>query len=152
MEGAGVAFHAPPSKNLGTWMDGELYKVVLQRRLRMPIWPAACHCTACGAAMDMWGDHALSCGCKGDRTLRHNALRDVTYHAALAAGLQPQRETRSVFPARSASSHNGRSQAFCRSAQVKMPCARTSSPMDVGQLTSGSRDGTTEPQQRGISP
>jgi len=100
VEGAGMVFHAPPSKNLGTWMDGDLYKVVLQRRLRMPLWPEACHCTACGAAMDIWGDHALSCGCRGDRTLRHNALRDVTYHAALAAGLQPQREKSGLLPQR----------------------------------------------------
>ena len=95
-----MVFHAPPSKNLGTWMDGDLYKVVLQRRLRMPLWPEACHCTACGAAMDIWGDHALPCGCRGDRTLRHNALRDVTYHAALAAGLQPQREKSGLLPQR----------------------------------------------------
>ena len=87
IDGAGTAFHAPPSKNLGMWTDGDLYRIVLQRRLRVPIWPEACHCTACGAAMDVWGDHALSCGCKGDRTLRHNVLRDVMFHAAAAGGL-----------------------------------------------------------------
>ena len=81
-------------------MEGDLYKVVLQRRLRMPLWPKACHCTACGATVDIWGDHALSCGCGGDRTLRHNALRDVTYHAALAAGLQPQQTKSSLLPQR----------------------------------------------------
>ena len=48
-------------------------------------------------------------------------------------------------------SHNGRNQASCRSGQDKMRCARTSCPMDVGQLTSGSRDGKMEPQQLGTS-
>ena len=32
--------------------------------------------------------------------LRHNALRDVTYHLALAAGLQPQREKSGLLPQR----------------------------------------------------
>ena len=81
-QSAGMAFQSPPSKNLGTWMDGDLYKVVLQRRLRMPLWPEACHCTACGAAMDFWGtmlSHAYAkvigrCAttlCGTSHTMRH---------------------------------------------------------------------------------
>ena len=30
---------------------------------------------------DRWGDHALSCGCGGDKILRHNAVRDVVCSA-----------------------------------------------------------------------
>ena len=137
VEGAGMVFHAPPSKNLGTWMDGDLYKVVLQRRLRMPLWPEACHCMACGAAMDIWGDHALPRGCRGDRTLRHNGTSH-TYHAALAAGLQPQREKSGLLPQRPGQ-------------DALRENVLTFCPTDVGQRTSGSRDGRMEPQLLGIS-
>ena len=29
-----------------------------------------------------WGDHALVCGCGGDRVTRHNLVRDVVHSAA----------------------------------------------------------------------
>ena len=32
--------------------------------------------------MDQWGDHALVCGCGGDRVTRHNLGRDVVHSAA----------------------------------------------------------------------
>ena len=32
--------------------------------------------------MDQWGDHALVCGCGGDRVTRHNLVRDVVHSAA----------------------------------------------------------------------
>ena len=93
-----MVFHAPPSKNLGTWMDGDLYKVVLQRRLRMPLWPESVSLHGVRCSNGHLGGPC--CGCKGDRTLRHNALRDVTYHAAWAAGLQPQWEKSGLLPQR----------------------------------------------------
>lgn len=41
--------------------------------------------------MDIWCDYASVCSCKGDCTLRHNALRDVVFRFFMAAGLQPER-------------------------------------------------------------
>ena len=135
VEGAGMVFHAPPSKNLSTWMDGDLCKVVLQRRLRMPLWPEACHCTACGAAVDIWGT-----------MLPHAGARVIGRCATTPCGTShTMRHWQPGY------SHKGRNKASCRSGQDKMRCARTSCPMDVGQLTPGSRDGRKEPQQLGTS-
>ena len=58
----------------------------------MPILEAPGHCLACGANMDIWCDHALVCSCGGDRTIRHNAIRDATHQFARAAGLNPVKE------------------------------------------------------------
>ena len=50
--------------------------------------------------MDSFGDHALACQCNGDRTVRHNCLRNIGCEDARAAGLQPEREKQGLLPAR----------------------------------------------------
>ena len=40
-------------------------------------WSQDTNCTLCGHVMDKWGDHALACGCGGDRVTRDNLIRDV---------------------------------------------------------------------------
>ena len=35
----------------------------------------------CGQVIDPYGDHLLGCGHDGNRTRRHDALRDVVWHA-----------------------------------------------------------------------
>lgn len=39
--------------------------------------------------MDVYGDHAFVCSCKGDRTTRHNALRDVIHNNMVTAVFSP---------------------------------------------------------------
>ena len=58
-----------------------LFRLALQRRLRMPLWDRDTACSMCGEVLDRWGDHALACCCGGDRVLRHNAIRDVVCSA-----------------------------------------------------------------------
>ena len=50
--------------------------------------------------MDRWGDHALTCSCNGDRTVRHNAIRNVCYEEAVEASLRPEREKAGLLPGR----------------------------------------------------
>ena len=50
--------------------------------------------------MDRWGDHALVCSCNGDRTLRHNAVRDATFCEAIDAGVDAEREKAGLLPGR----------------------------------------------------
>ena len=47
----------------------------------MPLWDHDSACSMCGEVLDHWGDHALFCGCGGDKILRHNAIRDVVCSA-----------------------------------------------------------------------
>ena len=77
---------APPCEATGTDLPHALMQVVIQRRLRVQLLDREDFCPACGQVMDVFGDHALVCSCKGDRTKRHNALRNCSFFAAQAAG------------------------------------------------------------------
>eukprot|EP00973_Karenia_brevis_P005963 811082-Karenia_brevis.AAC.1 len=50
--------------------------------------------------MDSYGDHALVCGCNGDRTVRHNALRNAVCAEASVGNMSPEREKAGLLPAR----------------------------------------------------
>ena len=50
--------------------------------------------------MDSYEDHALVCACRGDRTVRHNRLRDVVYEDAAHGSMQPEREKMGLLPGR----------------------------------------------------
>ena len=50
--------------------------------------------------MDSYGDHALVCPCNGDRTIRHNCIRDIAWEEAKAAGMHAEREKHGLLPAR----------------------------------------------------
>ena len=49
--------------------------------LRMPIWDCDAACGLCGEVLDRWCDHALCCGGRGDRVIRHNAVRNTVCSA-----------------------------------------------------------------------
>ena len=50
--------------------------------------------------MDTYGDHALVCPCQGDRTKRHNALRNEAFFSLGAAGCSPELEKSGLLPPR----------------------------------------------------
>eukprot|EP00662_Eupelagonemidae_sp_cell21_P058166 gene58166-biopygen117091 len=50
------------------------------------------HCQYCAGIMDTFGDHALACQGGGDRTVRHNALRNICFRLCHAAGQCPEVE------------------------------------------------------------
>ena len=99
LPGAGAFLTAPPVDD-GREIDAPLFQVVLKRRLRAPVFEAEFPCPMCGEIMDRWGDHALTCSCNGDRTVRHNAIRNVCYEEAVEASLRPEREKAHLFPQR----------------------------------------------------
>ena len=74
--------------------------IALQRRLRCQVAPASFFCPFCAGTMDPFGDHALVCPCRGDRTKRHNLLRNLTFFALGAAGLNPDLERPGLLPPR----------------------------------------------------
>jgi hypothetical protein len=65
---------------------------MLQRRLRIPIFNQSFLCPLCEQSMDVYGDHALTCPCGGDRTVRHNIVRNASARFFSAAGLHPELE------------------------------------------------------------
>ena len=58
----------------------------------MPIFEADGICSLCDGVLDKYGDHCLVCPCGGDRTRRHNFLRNVVFHYAASSGLAPELE------------------------------------------------------------
>ena len=99
-EGSGAWLHANPSKESNTCVDAPLFRICIKRRLRIPVLEEPSHCPACGAGLDIFGDHALVCMCKGDRTLRHNALRDAACKFAKMGALHPVMEKPGLLPPR----------------------------------------------------
>ena len=57
-------------------------------------------CPFCGEILDPFGDHALVCGCKGDRTMRHNWFRNAFWEEARAAGMDVEKEKANLLPER----------------------------------------------------
>ena len=97
--GAGAWLTAPPTED-GREVAAPLFKVAVKRRLRAPVYDGDSACPCCGGVLDHFGDHALSCECGGDRTIRHNALRNVCHEEALEAGLRSEREKAGLLPKR----------------------------------------------------
>ena len=73
--GAGAWLTAPPA-DPDRQIEPSLFRVALKRRLRIRVQEVDTFCPMCGGTMDSYGDHALSCPCNGDRTVRHNRLRN----------------------------------------------------------------------------
>ena len=98
--GAGSWLHVTPSKALGKHVDAQLYQTMIQRRLRVPIHDSEFHCPYCDNIIYRYGDHCLTCACGGDRTKRHNLLRNEVYHLCHSAGLNPELERPGLLQAR----------------------------------------------------
>ena len=70
---------------------------MLQRRLRLPVYPSDFYCPACHGVCDEYGDHPLTCSGGGDRTVRHNLIRNELFRIAKSAGLRPELEKQGVL-------------------------------------------------------
>ena len=91
-EGAGLYMHATPCKAAHLDNDPALYVAMLRRRLRIAFADGDVECPLCDGILDSYGDHAFVCCAGGDRTRRHNLLRNMVFHGAEAARLHPELE------------------------------------------------------------
>ena len=86
----------------GRHMDNPLFKIALRRRIRAPVFASDGFCVLCGGCSDKYGDHAIVCPCRGDRTVRHNEVRNIVFQEAVRAGVGPEKEKAGLLPARPA--------------------------------------------------
>ena len=98
--GAGSWLHAVPSRALGTSVDPQLYRTMIQRWLRAPIFESEFYCPFCDEIVDRHADHCLTCACGGDRTKRHNTLRNEVFFFCISSGLNPELERPGLLPPR----------------------------------------------------
>ena len=52
------------------------------------------------SVLGKFGGHALVCACEDSHTIRHNAVRNLCFEDAIAAGMRPEREKAGLLPAR----------------------------------------------------
>ena len=123
LPGASAWLTAPPAEDRE--MDAPLFRVAVKRRLRMPLLSADVFCPACGDCLDRFCDHAIVCPCKGDKTLRHNAVAGIVYSAAKEGAMRPEKERSGLLPPRPQEDgvHNGAGNR--RPADVWIPQGRS---------------------------
>ena len=89
---------APPCKAARLKTEPALFVAMLRRWLRMRFSAEDTECQFCDGVLDGFGDHALVCCGGGCRTRRHNLIRNMAFHAAEAANLQPELERPGLLP------------------------------------------------------
>ena len=135
-----------PAKGLRTDVDPLLFRTMIQRWIRVPIFESEFHCPHCDEIIDKYGDHCLTCACGGDRTKRHNLLRYEVYFFCHSSGLNPELERPGLLQPRPLVGINyedGTSRAsenFRRPADVYLPRWRRGAPAALDfAVTSGLR-------------
>ncbi|CAH2232343.1 jg26186, partial [Pararge aegeria aegeria] len=76
---SGHWLHAVPSKNLGTLLDNECFRVSIGLRLGTQLCIE--HRCPCGKEVDSFGLHGLSCPKSSGRLFRHGSLNDIIKRA-----------------------------------------------------------------------
>ena len=73
-----------PSTAIGTLLDNESFRIAINQRLGLPV--CAPHKCRCGAIVDIYGLHPLSCRFSAGRLPRHSALNDIIKRTLSSAG------------------------------------------------------------------
>ena len=81
----------PPVSSLGLRMDDDIISICIGLRLGVPLCRPHL-CLHCGAAVDEYAIHGLSCVKSQGRHPRHNALNDIVHLSLTAAGVPSQKE------------------------------------------------------------
>lgn len=75
-----------------TRMEPAAFTAELRHRLGVADAREEAWCPKCDGVLDGFSYHAATCCAGGERTLRHTAVRDLLFHWASRAGLQPEKE------------------------------------------------------------
>ena len=81
---SGAWMNCLPSTAIGTLLDNESFRIAISQRLGLPV--CAPHKCRCGAILDRYGLHPLSCRFSAVRLPRHSALNDIIKRALSSAG------------------------------------------------------------------
>jgi len=79
---SGAWLGALPVPSLGTKLDDESLRIALGLRLGVPI--VVEHMCVCGASVDVFGTHGLSCRRSSDRIAQHAAVNQTVRHALVS--------------------------------------------------------------------
>ena len=95
---SGDWLNALPSKVMNLHMRPTEFRMAVKYRLGIQVFQsvAGCPVQECSQENDVMGDHAIGCGHSGERTSRHNQLRDTIFKTAASACLAPTQEIRGL--------------------------------------------------------
>jgi ubiquitin carboxyl-terminal hydrolase 44/49 len=74
---AGAWITMPPIRALGQRIDNLAFRTQIRRWLGIPMETMERRCTKCPMTMDIHCDHAMVCAMGNERTLRHDAIKDI---------------------------------------------------------------------------
>ena len=83
---SGAWLHALPISSLGLRMDDEVLRIAVGLHLGVPLCQPH-NCYHCGAAVDEWATHGLSCPKSQGRHPRHTAINELIQRSLVTAGV-----------------------------------------------------------------
>ena len=99
-------------------MSAKEFRAEVRYRLCVPDGDEAGFCPLCDDSLDQFGHHCRRCCAGGDRTIRHNAIRNIIFNLCCRAGLRPELEKSGLLlPARPSDPSSER-----RPADIYLPC------------------------------
>ena len=99
-------------------MSAEEFRAEVRYRLCVATNDQAGFCPLCDDTLDQFGHHCRRCCAGGDRTIRHNSIRNIIFNLCCKAGLRPELEkSRLLLPARPSDAASDR-----RPADIYLPC------------------------------
>jgi len=91
---SGAFLHARPCSSLGTRLDNSSLRIVIALRLGAPV--CLSHTCVCGATVDSFGRHGLSCRKSAGRLSRHSAVNDLIKRGLRSAEIPSRLEPTSL--------------------------------------------------------
>ena len=95
---AGAWLTAPATRALDNRLSTAEFAAASLLRIGANQTPADTWCPKCDCILERSALHAVSCSAGGDRTIKHNTIRDETHHHCVAAGLHSTREVSGLLP------------------------------------------------------
>ena len=80
---SGVWMNCLPSTAIGTFLDNDSFRISISQRLGLPV--CAPHECRCGAIVDRYSLHSLSCRLSAGHLPQHSALNDIIKRALSTA-------------------------------------------------------------------
>ena len=96
---AGAWLTTPPISALGLHLEAEEFHSCVKYMLGIPIYDATRNCPCCrNGVIDIYGDHSLTCGGRGDNIHRYDRLRDKVFSTCVFPSLSPSLEEKAANP------------------------------------------------------
>jgi len=83
-----------PNEHFGTELSSLEFNTAVKFRLGAQLFPVDSVCSECESPMDIKGVHSSHCMLGGNRSSRHNAVRDIVYSFASSARLSVAKESK----------------------------------------------------------